>query len=263
MISLLRAAGAEILKLKRTLALWMALLAPLVVVALQFLIVLTRGEDLIRAGANPWVFLSRNIFMLWSIIMLPLFIALEAALLGHIEHSGSNWKHIFATPLPRRSIYVAKLLAGLILAALGSLVMFCLILLSGGILAQIKPVLALAETPCPWIRFLELAFVPFVAAWLLIAIHTWISLRWPNFVLALGIGVAGTMASLFLINSEYGLHFPWTIPALAVNTRINQLFGGDPSPVAAQVQSSVLLALILAAVVAVLGCLHVTRRDVL
>ena len=48
MIALSRATGAEILKIKRTLALWLALITPLAIVGLMFV-----ANDLPRPSGQP------------------------------------------------------------------------------------------------------------------------------------------------------------------------------------------------------------------
>src|SRR5574340_188865 len=113
MTALVRALSAELLKLKRTLALWLAFALPAVIVFLFFLNYFQRGEFLIREDADSWKWLAQNVLILWSMLFLPLFTALETALLSGLEHSEKNWKHLFALPIPRWTIYTAKLLAGL------------------------------------------------------------------------------------------------------------------------------------------------------
>jgi hypothetical protein len=53
MTELTRAVWAESLKLKRTLALRLAVIAPLFIVLLQLGVYLARGEDVERAASNP------------------------------------------------------------------------------------------------------------------------------------------------------------------------------------------------------------------
>jgi hypothetical protein len=98
MIPLTRALWAEMLKMKRTLALWLAIIIPLSIVALQFFIVYQRGEHWTGQAADAWVEFGQQMFLFWVLLALPLFIALETALLGGLEHQGNQWKHLGAPP---------------------------------------------------------------------------------------------------------------------------------------------------------------------
>ncbi len=77
-----RAAFAESLKLKRTLALRLATIAPLLIVFIVFGAYLQRGGG----GPNPLVGFAQLNLTLWTILVLPLYTALLAALLAGIEH---------------------------------------------------------------------------------------------------------------------------------------------------------------------------------
>ena len=95
------ALAAETLKMKRTLALSLTFLAPLLVVALNFVIYWQRGSTLAPQQDNVWIRLTQNNLVLWDLITLPLFVTLQTALLGGLEHTQKNWKHLFALPVAR------------------------------------------------------------------------------------------------------------------------------------------------------------------
>jgi hypothetical protein len=89
-----RALSAETLKLKRTLAVWMVLIAPSVVVALNFVMLLDRGDRFLTDADTAWLALAQNILLFWALMMLPLFVTLETALLGGVDHNSQQWKHL-------------------------------------------------------------------------------------------------------------------------------------------------------------------------
>ncbi|MEO8028105.1 MAG: ABC transporter permease, partial [Bryobacteraceae bacterium] len=109
MIMLIRVLRTEFLKLKRTLALWMVVVAPVVVVLLQFLVGYKGGERLSQ-GNDAWPAIVRNSVALWTILMMPLFVTLETSLLAGLEHTDKNWKTLLALPAPRWTIYASKLI---------------------------------------------------------------------------------------------------------------------------------------------------------
>ncbi len=108
MSTLLRAISAEALKLRRTLTLWTTVAAPLLVVLFQFFNFLERGAAVARPGADLWSAYARGALTLWSLFMLPLLVALQAALLAAVEHGSGGWRRLFALPAPRWSILLRE-----------------------------------------------------------------------------------------------------------------------------------------------------------
>jgi hypothetical protein len=248
MKALLRALHAELLKLKRTLAFRMIFVAPLLVALLQFFISLNQRR--IPADFKLWEAVFRNSLSVWAIFMLPLLITLETALLMGIEHSEKQWKHLLALPVPRYTIYAAKLLIALLLALLSTLALCALLVLTGYSLVGLRPEYGTASSPdYGWL--LQHALMIWLAAWLIIALHTWISIRWSSFTVALGVGVAGTFFALFAASARIGKYYPWLLP---LNT-MNMVTGESRARIA------LLLGAIGGVIVAVLGCLEFVRRD--
>lgn len=217
---LTRAWRGETLKLKRTLALRMVVVAPLLAAMLGLLLqsaVIARGRgDLAKTF---WESHANGCMTIWAVFLMPLLIALESALICNIEHAEKQWKYIFALPLPRYAVYSAKflMLQGLILAS--TLVVSLLILLSGWMLILAHPSLAAAGPP-PLGSIVNSAFQCWLAAGLILSTSLWIALRWPNFTVVLGIGIAGTFFALFAQSADASKYYPWLLPA-------NVLLGGD------------------------------------
>jgi CubicO group peptidase (beta-lactamase class C family) len=213
----IRAAHAEALKLKRTLALWMVVVAPLLVGLLGFFVEtnhLSRGT-----GVSPktfWDMLSRESLAIWAIFLLPLLIALETALLAGIEHGERQWKHLFALPVPRASIFAAKYLVTQAIAFFSTLMVCVLIVMSGLLLVAMFPKLATAGPP-PLVLICTRAFYCWLASGLILSAHLWIALRWPGFTIALGAGVTGTFFALFAASARIGKFYPWLFPVNSFN----------------------------------------------
>ena len=119
-MNLLAVLRAELLKLRGTLALWMCLIAPGLVVAMTVLQIAFRFSKPVDIEPHDaWMMLARAIESLWAFLMLPLFLTLEAALLAAVEHGNQQWKHLFALPVPRYRQLTAKwlVLTALLIAA--------------------------------------------------------------------------------------------------------------------------------------------------
>lgn len=210
-IHLRRALHAELLKLKRTLALWLCLIAPLVVVVLYVLqSIFGPQAKTVPEPAEAWQLFTVSCFALWAFLMLPLFVTLESALLAGLEHNERQWKHLLALPLPRSVHYVAKWLALQLLVLLAMLVLMVLIPLGGGLLATLQ--IAGVAGPPSVVQLFEYAGKIYLLASLMIALHCFIALRWKSFTVAVSVGMSATVMG-FLIgqSAKFGPFFPWTM----------------------------------------------------
>lgn len=74
-----------------------------------------------RSGpSQEWAALTRFCMRLWAILMLPLYIVLQSALLAGLDHAGGQWRSILARPLSRWTFYATKLTFVIGLAVAGS-----------------------------------------------------------------------------------------------------------------------------------------------
>lgn len=214
MSPLLRALSAESLKLRRTLALWMCLIAPATVVALYVLQVSFTKFSNNRppmVAADAWFAFSQSILVLWCFLMLPLFVTLQAALLAGLEHTDNQWKHLLALPIPRRVHYLAKVLVlvGMVMAAFVLLVL--LIPAGGWLLMHVQPAFGLAGMP-PLTELARLAAAGFAASLLMVALQSWIAIRWRSFTVAVAAGMSATVVGFLIGQSErFGHWYPWSM----------------------------------------------------
>jgi lantibiotic transport system permease protein len=245
-MSLMRALHAELLKLKRTLAFRVIFVLPFFVALLQFFVIWRTKK--FAAGFDLWQMHPTNSFQIWAIFMMPLLITLETALLNGIEHSDKQWKHLFALPVPRSSIYLSKFIvaSGLILAS--TMVLALLTVIVGVVAVSLKPELASITGPVPYFTIAKQATFVWLAGWLITAIHTWISMRWAGFAIALGAGIGGTFFALFAASASLGKYYPWLLP-------MNLFLPG-------RFTTALVLGIGGGILAALLGCFEFVRRDV-
>ncbi len=241
---------AELMKLKRTLALWMVLVTPLVLHGLYFFLVIDLKKNLAAGGADVWRALFTNVWGMWCMIMLPLFVTLETTLLGNIEHGEKQWKHLFALPLPRGSVYAAKWLVGLLLNAAVSLVFIGAAALSGTLLRALLPEMGFSAS-IPWGWMCAKMGYTFLISMCMLSIHTWMGLRWRSFALSAGFGMLVTVVNIMVVNSDtWTKFFPWAL--------VDALRGATPSP---YLPAALAIGIGGGLLVALLGGWDVTRRD--
>jgi hypothetical protein len=217
----------ELMKLRRTLALLMVLVAPLIVVSLAFIIVARRSVPF-ETSESAVLLIASPAFSVWNLLMLPLFIALETTLTASIEHGGKTWKHLFALPIPRTALIGAKFAANLLLVLLSVIALLALVFLAGWALLIIRPDLGLGSS-LHLDRILACGGASFAAAFLIIAFHTWLSLRWSSIVVGLGSGIAAVVVGFIIINSDYWNIFPWSYPIIVSSKFMGQGMAGLPA----------------------------------
>ena len=253
MKSLGRALSAEVLKLKRTLALWLAVGYPVpLLTLLAFTFILRPAVYLGVAPQQRWATYTSFAFVgqLWAFLMLGLLVTIETTLLAGLEHSDKEWKYLFALPIPRWSVYMAKVVVGMGLVGMSSLVLWAGILLIPLLAGFVRPAIAFAG-PVPWLVVLSQLGLVYLAAWLMIALQTWVSVRWSNFVVGIGVGITAVIVGVILSDGQsYGFvhYYPWLFPFFALSS---------------STQSPVILGVLGGLTFSVIGCWEMTRRDVL
>jgi hypothetical protein len=226
-----------------------AVIAPMVVIVVIFLVYHQR-EPLNVTGTDLWLRFSQEILGLWALLMLPLFVTLEAALLGALESSEKNWKHLFALPIPRGAIYSAKIITTIGIIGLSKIVLFVGAITAGILLGLLKPNYQLLLSNFPFRHVARMYLLTYFLAWLMITIQMWVSVRWQSFTVSVSTGISATVFGYMLINSQkWGKIYPWTLPVnvLAQNGNITR---------------AMMISLIGGLIIAIIGGLEFIRRDV-
>jgi hypothetical protein len=222
-MTLLRALSAESLKLKRTIAVKMVVVAPVAVVLLTLFLASQAPFSTLHKGnraIDAWGALSRVNFQFWGLLMLPLYVTLQTALIAGLDHTDNQWKALFARPVPRWTVYVAKLIVLLLMVMVSAGILAVCILAEGLFLQWFDAGLGFGKTaPVAFVagqaaRMTALAF-------LFLTIQHWVSLRWRSFSVATGFGIVAMVTgfAMLLAAGPYGAwpqYFPWSLPMLAV-----------------------------------------------
>ena len=210
-----RALSAECIKLKRSLALWLTLLTPGALVFIEAAGATQNQGRLMKSGVNLWALMFEELFTIWVVLILPLFITLETALLGQLEHSNRTWKVVHAQPVSRWATLAAKQVIGTGFVVMGMILLVGLTFVGGAVLELILPEFTMTG-PIPWEEMFQQIGIATLASGIIIAFHTWIGLRSRSFVVASAIGIGMTIAGLILTGLEWTYYFPWSLAANAL-----------------------------------------------
>ncbi len=210
-----RVLTTECLKLKRTLALWMVLVSPLLMILLQFAASYKSAHLFLRDGKDAWAPMVKQTVEIWTILMLPLFVTLETSLLAGLENSGKNWKSLLALPAPRWTVYVSKLMVTIALLWTAHVTLIAGTFSSALLLKVLYPDLNLGGMPLG--AFALPMLLVSISALLAVSIQHWVSLRWPSYTVAMGFGMGVMLIGVFVVHSPaIGSWFPWSLPIHAV-----------------------------------------------
>lgn len=256
MAVLVRTFRTETLKLRRTLALWMTLLAPAAVAGMNFLMLAQRPDLLDAESGFSWLNLGQNVLIVWAALMVPLFITLETALIAGAEHQEKHWKQLFTQPVPRWVLYVSKFLIGVLTLVMAMVAQIALYWLVGQALRLVTGA-ATFTGAFPLVQILRYSGRIFLASLLIVTIHTWVANRWGSMYFSLGVGIMATVSNIFVVSSDkWSRISPWAMPTAAE-------FGFRPSSGAVTEMNVIWLWAGIALIALILCCLDFVRRDVL
>lgn len=253
---LLRALHSELLKMKRTIALKMVVISPAVVVLLILFFTYQAPFSTLNFNGirNKWMVLASLTLRAWAILMMPLYITLETALVAGLDHSENQWKSLLARPVPRWTLYVAKLIFVVAMTALSTLLLVCGILVDGIVLAHFQSVVVF-EFPVPWGLILRDGAMVMGLAFLALAIQHWVSLRWRSFSVSIGTGIVALVAGFFAVaagqqTGGWVQYFPWALPMLVLARQPHNI------------EAALLISTAFGLGVVAAGCLDFCRREV-
>jgi hypothetical protein len=213
---------AEAIKLRRSAPLRLALAAPGLLLVLELMTMFGRGQINQTDPTRLWRDLMSFGWTLWLGLFTPALVAFEAISLAGLEHGGRQWKQLFALPIPRWSTFGVKMLSCAALVG-ASFLVFALTSVGAVLLFSGMRELHMAAF-VPWREIAVTTAKAYAASWLLIVVHTWLSIRFPGFAVPAGIAFAAVLAGYLLLSanpSAFGWWYPWT---LAISTRPEGLY---------------------------------------
>jgi len=197
---------AERVKLRKSWPMLTAILAPVCQTGFLGVIFWFSAERLrlFRPGFRFWMELN---YMTWSLVLMPIAVALICALSWDQEREARAWNLLLVQPQPCHAHYLAKLSGHLSLLLLAQ-VLLAVVLPLGGWILRLNPDLQMGPLPVAiWLRFAGFAALASVAV---AAFQTWLSMRVPSLWAALAAALAGSWLALrWLDGPAFGQWLPW------------------------------------------------------
>jgi hypothetical protein len=207
---------SEIFKTKRTLAFWLTIIGAVViplVLSLGYNIYAKEfAEDL---KLDPWSKHMNNVWQGAAALLLPMYVILVTSLVVQIEYRNNTWKQVYASPRTYADVYFSKFLV-INMMIISCFILFnLLIILSGYITGLIHPdVFSFNREPIPLAKMFRFSAKLYMSILAISAIQYWLSLRFKNFIAAIGIGLALFIAGLLVIEWPKSVYNPYVYTAL-------------------------------------------------
>jgi hypothetical protein len=209
--------AAEFIKIRRSPALYVIFLLPLLFVFLDYRS-FGRGLGIRPLSPQelhvlPYLPL-RSLAVLWAGLFHPLLIALLPPLVFKAEHGSKMWKHLFALPISRRQFYLSKATVVLVLNALGLSIVALIMWGQWGILAHFRPQTAFVF---PWLEVFKVLGWMYLGSLPLIFSYVWVADRISASAVPIMLGLVGLMLTMALAGQEMDPLWkrdliPWVLP---------------------------------------------------
>jgi hypothetical protein len=255
-----RCLTAEALKLRRTVALAVALLLPAAPPLLFLVYVLQRGNLSYPEGVSAMAWTFQGALSLWGTFLLAPFAALETSLVAGLEHQNRGFKHLLALPVPRIAVYGAKLVTAAVLVGIASALLWVYTLLALWGLGRLRPDAGFSG-PLPILDTLVVTALVAASSSVLLAVHAWVALRWPSFALNVALALGALVVGVVLTESRLIWFYPWALPGAVQNVAVPLVFGWGTRGTAASLGLVTAASLAGGAGIGLLGVWSLARRD--
>jgi len=206
---------AEFLKTKGTTAVLLTILGSVFIPVINLVICMERPDVMVgKFGAEPWLVFVKFNWKNVAAIILPLYGILMTSLIVQIEYRNNTWKQVYALPRRFADIFFSK--AIVIHSFLLSFLLFfnIAIVLSGLLTSQINSKYAFSWDGVPWELMLTTTSRIYLGLLALMNIQYWLSLRFRNFVISLGIGMGLWIVGIVLMDWDKIVYYPYMYPFL-------------------------------------------------
>jgi lantibiotic transport system permease protein len=198
-MNLLISVRSEILKTRRTASFYLTIFAASFGPFISMLDILI-GEG-IPANDRKSFFniLFVDKFQMTGLLAYPIFLILICTLLPQIEYKNNTWKQVLIAPKTKAEIFLSKFLNIQLLILLFFIINLLLMYVCAVILHLKDPSLNILSQSLNFKEILILRINTYLVLLSLCAMQFWLGLRFKNFVVPIGIGVALYFAGTLLV----------------------------------------------------------------
>jgi hypothetical protein len=219
----------EIIKTKRSAALWICILGAGFIPAIFTLVMCVNPKEFLKNPdfiSSPWLSHFATGWQAFSAFLLPLFVIIVCSMIVQIEYKNNTWKQVFASPQSIGNIFFSKY-STILLMVLFLFVMFNLFMIGGAILANlIQDEYTFLSRSLEINSILKMNLKSFVSLLGIISIQYWLSLRIKNFIVPIAIGLGLLITAMIIQSWEHIYKVPYAYSFLTFLTMGRTLRGG-------------------------------------
>lgn len=206
--------SAELLKLKRSIALKLVILIPLLITLLMLGTLLTKNPELYNE--KTFYSMLQSVQASWLILVLPMFLAIETGIISSNEQVTGQWKHIFCLPVRREKILLAKWFVEILILIIAQTILNGLFYLSFPLLRKLLPGIDFVFFMSTR-DYLQLYGMVLLSSVGIASLHFVFALLLPGLIPSIAFGIAAVTFSMGVTWSGVGVNwYPWTLPIVAL-----------------------------------------------
>jgi hypothetical protein len=204
---------SEILKTKRTASLYLTLIGAAIVPVIFLLNALLDDDGMDATRKDPLNGVFKILSEMNGIAFFPWFIILICTLLPQIEYKNNTWKQVFASPQTKGNLLLAKylnihLLMLLFLVSTHVFMFFAIVIANAAV-----PALGFFNHSLDGLKVLTNAANTYVVMLAVCTIQFWFGLRFKNFIVPIGVGLALWLTGTVLVfeyKANLANYFPYS-----------------------------------------------------
>ena len=207
--------SAELMKLKRSIAIKLVFLIPILLILLMIGTLITRHPELYNE--KTFYSMLQSVQVSWLILVLPMFLAIETGIISSNEQVTGQWKHIFCLPVPRENILLAKWMVELLLFVVSQTILNLLFYVSFPLLDRLMPNIDFTFF-MSMNDYLQLYGLILLSCIGIVSLHFIFALLVPGLIPSIAFGIAAVTISMGVTWGDAGINwYPWTLPIVAVS----------------------------------------------
>ena len=206
---------AEIIKTKRSASFWLSLLGAGVIPMIFFLAYIIEPQN---GYSHTWDIHFLQGWQVSNAFLLPMFIILICSLIPQIEYKNNAWKQVFASPQTIGNIFFSKYLTILIMVLFLFLAFNILLILSAIVPNLFYSKFTFISRSIDWAQVIRMNVKTFISLMAIISFQYWLSLRFRNFIVPIGIGLGLLVTALILYQLQWKhiSKVPYAFPVLTM-----------------------------------------------
>jgi hypothetical protein len=207
---------AEFLKSKRTAAFWLTIVGAAFVPVINFIGLVARPDHFVRVFKDkPWQHIIGENWQAATLFILPMYVILVTSLVVQIEFRNNTWKQVYTLPRTLADIFFSRFIV------IQALILLCFILFNASIILAsyganlVHKQYTFFDQAIPWKRLFLISVKTYFSVLAITSIQYWLSLRFRNFIIPMGIGLGLLITGLILHSWNRLYYYPYMYPAIS------------------------------------------------